>query len=115
MITNVLAGLAAVGLLTAGVAATTETRSSSAITPASAVAPKAARAGVARAVAQAAARPDCTLESNAALAECANPAARDAALTGAGGHGVSGAVLGVLGLGGIGAAVAAGAKSDSNG
>jgi hypothetical protein len=111
--TNVIAALAAAGLLTAGVASAAGTRSSVAI-------PAARLAGIAAphnaAVARQSDRPDCTLTSNASLPACANPG-RSGEVLGAEGahHGVSAAVLAVLAAGGIGAVVAVAGKNDSNG
>ena len=113
MTNTLIAALASAGLLTVGVAATaTQTRSDSAMTVSPA---PVSRTGAKVAVARAAARPDCTLESNAQLPECANAGRSGAVFGGTAHSGVSGVVLGVLAAGGIGTAVALAAKSDSNG
>lgn len=115
MTMNSIAALAAAGLLTAGVAAaSTETRSAAAIPAASLSTLKPAVRGV---PSRQAARPDCTLASNAQLPACANPGQSGAVLgeEAARHGGMSGVVLGVLAAGGIGTAVAIAAKNDSNG
>ncbi|MBC2664459.1 hypothetical protein H7F51_02880 [Novosphingobium flavum] len=111
MTSQFLAIMASAGLVTAGVAATSETRSASAI-PAKMVgmshAAKVGRAPVAR---QGNA-PDCSIASNQDLPACANPGAGPGA---GGGGGVSGGVLAAIaaGLGVTGIVIAA--KNDSNG
>ena len=118
MSTNLIAILASAGLLTAGVAATSETRSAVAIPVAKVSAlPVAAHApGVS--TNRQGNRPDCSLPANVDLPACANPGSSGAALSGGTGSGTSAAVLGVLAAGavGVGVAVAAkGSKTDSNG
>jgi hypothetical protein len=113
--TNLIAVLASAGLLTAGMAASTETRSSAAIPFAMLSAKPAVKAPGISANRQGN-RPDCSLASNASLPACSNPGNSGEALSGGGsGGGVSGAVLGVVAAGGIGTAVALAAKNDSNG
>lgn len=115
MTTQLIAILASAGLVTAGVAATSETRSASAIPAASMVGIAKAAQGVSRApVARQGNRPDCSLASNANLPACANPGEGPGAV-GGGGGGVSAGVLGAIaaGLGVAGIVVAA--KNDSNG
>lgn len=116
MTTNLIAVLAAAGLLTAGVAAGTETRSSAAIPAAKLAVAKSDRISAGASANRQAGRPDCLLEANKNLPACANPGNSGAVLEGGatGGGGVSGAVLGVLAAGGIGTAVAIAAKSSKN-
>lgn len=112
MTTQFLAILASAGLVTAGVAASAETRSASAIPAASMVGvAKSAKAASRIPTARQGNAPDCTLPSNASLPACSNPGVGPVG----NGGGVSGAVLGAIaaGLGVAGIVVAA--KNDSNG
>jgi len=108
--TQLLAIMAAAGLVTAGVAGATETRSAAAIPAASMVSlSQASKAkGLPRvATARQGNRPDCSLQENRDLPACSAP--------GRGGGGVSGGVLAAIAAGlGVGAIVIA-AKNDSNG
>lgn len=116
MTTKITAMLAAAGLMSAGVAANAETRSSAAI-------PAAAMVGAGKSAAVPGLRKarqnapvDCSLPANVALPQCTSPGRGVGRAAGAGGGGgVSGGVLAAVaaGLGGLGIAVAA--KNDSNG
>ena len=111
MTTQLLAIMAAAGLVTAGVAGSTETRSAAAIPAASMVSlSQASKAkGLPRvATARQGNRPDCSLQENRDLPACSAPGR-------GGGGGVSGGVLAAIAAGlGVGAIVIA-AKNDSNG
>ncbi len=106
---QLIAILASAGLMTAGVAATSETRSASAI-PAASISK--ARTVPAVPVVRQGNRPDCSLEENRRLPACANPGEGGYI---AGGRGVSGGVLAALAasIGAAGLFVAL--KNDSNG
>lgn len=109
MTSQFLAMLAAAGLVTAGVSATAETRSVSALPSMTAV------AGVAPA--GAAPKVDCTLDENKPLDEC-KAAGKGGVLDGGAGGAAAGGggsallpvLLGVLGVGGIAAGLAGSSK-----
>lgn len=118
MTTQLLAVLAAAGLVSAGVAATAETRSAAAIPAVSmASSVKAAKSSLPMRsqVARQGGRPDCGLPENASLPACATPGNGVGAGGAGGGGGVSGGVLAAI-AGGLGAAgIVVAAKNDSNG
>lgn len=109
---QLIAILASAGLMTAGVAATSETRSASAIPAASVASISKVRSVPTVRPARQGNRPDCGLEENRNLPACANPGRGGAA---GGSGGVSGGVLAALaaaiGAGGLFVAL----KNDSNG
>ena len=110
MTTQLLAIMASAGLVTAGLAGATETRSAAALPAASMVGLSQAskvKSMPRIATARQGNRPDCSLQENRDLPACSAP----------GGHGggVSGGVLAAIAAGlGVGAIVIA-AKNDSNG
>jgi len=111
MSTQLIAIMASAGLVTAGLAGATETRSAAALPSASMVG--LSQVSKVKAMPRVATvrqgnRPDCGLLENRDLPACV-------ALGGGGGGGVSGGVLAAIGAGlGVGAIVIA-AKNDSNG
>jgi len=106
MTMQLIAILASAGLVTAGVAATGQTRSGAAIPAATFVTGAKARSAPGVIAAGQGGGVDCSLPENAALAACAAP--------GRGDRGVSGLVIGAGALGLIGAGVVIAAKNDEN-
>ena len=105
MTTQLIAILASAGLLTAGVAATAQTRSSAAIPVASMVSVSKVRVAPGLSVAHQSGTTDCSLDENKSLPACANPGS---------GNG-TGYVLGAAGAALIGTGIYLAVKNDSNG
>ncbi len=111
MTTQLIAILASAGLLAAGVAATTETRSSSVMPAASLVTVSKSRAAPGILVARQIGAIDCALRENKKLDECKD---KDPGGYAKGGNG-SGVAIGVGAAAAVGAGVYFATKNDSNG
>ncbi len=107
MTTQLIAILASAGLMTAGVAATAQTRSSAAIPVASMVSVSKARVAPGLSVARQSGTTDCSLDENKSLPACAD--------SGAGTGSGTGYVLGAAAAAAIGAGIYVAVKNDSNG